>query len=253
LATTYPASNAGFLGWTKLAYGDLVSFLDGYVMTMVVMLDQALYPVIFMAYFDNIPGIDISEDVWLRFGLGVMFIGVSFIITVMGIDKVGMASNVFGLLTLTPFVIFVIVAIAYGNFDTSIWFQTEADYIDVPLYFSVVIWACCGYEYAGFLAADVRKPERTFPIAMGVTVLMMVGTYLIPVAVGIATFPPEQRSEITEGYYPIMANHLGIEEEGGRRKKEEEGRRSRRRRRRRKKKRKGHKNSYLPFLLLLFS
>jgi amino acid transporter len=59
----------------------------------------------------------------------------------------------------------------------------------VPLYLSVLLWATCGFEYSGFLAGDVDKPRRTFPI-------VMIGTYTSPpasvlvcvVAVRLATY-----------------------------------------------------------------
>jgi amino acid transporter len=208
LATSYPLSNSGFLGWTKRAFGDAVSFLDGYIMTLVVMIDQALYPVIFVSYVNNIEGV-YADDPWIRFGYCVVFIGLSFIIAMLGVGNVGIASNVFGILTLAPFLLFVIIGIAYGNPDTSIWFHKESDYVDLPLYLSVLIWACCGYEYAGFLAADVKNPGRTFPMAMTLVVVLMMGTYILPIAIGIATYPADLRTEITDGYYPVLADHLG--------------------------------------------
>jgi amino acid transporter len=104
----------------------------------------------------------------------------------------------------------------------------------VPLYLSVLLWATCGFEYSGFLAGDVDKPRRTFPIVMIGTYLsppasvracrgdtdggsrlvhpgsifLMIATYFFPIAMAIAI--AEDPSEITEGAYPALALEIGL-------------------------------------------
>ena len=109
--------------------------------------------------------------------------------------------QIFSALALLPFVIFFAAGFFSDRFDPHAWVETakgkaiastrpcaravgvancvffrlRPDEWDVPLYLSVLLWATCGFEYSGFLAGDVDKPRRTFPI-------VMIGTYRPPPA-----------------------------------------------------------------------
>ncbi len=72
----------------------------------------------------------------------------------------------------------------------------------------MLIWSTCGFEYSGFLAADVDKPHRTFPFAMIGVIALVVASYLLPIATAIAVAP--DWTQLTEGSYPDLAEHIGI-------------------------------------------
>jgi len=66
-------------------------------------------------------------------------------------------------------------------------------------------------------AAEVRDPNKNYPRAMVMSVLIMMITYLLPVSVAIAVSPPEQDENggwyvhtIAEGSYPFLADTLGF-------------------------------------------
>jgi amino acid transporter len=53
LATAMP-DPSGFLLWSRRAFGPFVSFLDAWIMIVVVIIDQALYPLIFVSYIETL-------------------------------------------------------------------------------------------------------------------------------------------------------------------------------------------------------
>lgn len=133
------------------------------------------------------------------------------IINLFGAAIVGNASSVLSVLTLFPFAIFTLFALISKEFEPKYWFDIEQEQEwNINLYISVLIWATCGYEYSGFLAENTERPQKTLPIVMGSTVVLMTLTYLIPIAMGIATYP--NLHEVSEGAYPIIANNLGFGE-----------------------------------------
>jgi amino acid transporter len=53
LATAMPDAS-GFLLWSRRAFGPFISFLDAWIMIVVVIIDQALYPLIFVSYIETL-------------------------------------------------------------------------------------------------------------------------------------------------------------------------------------------------------
>lgn len=151
---TAMTSKGGFLVWIREGWGDFMSILDACLVTFVVMLDQALYPIIYQGYINAlIPSLKFHFE---GYGFMVGFILLACIINLLGVGVVGHGSKIFSLLTLFPFVIFIILGFASGKFNAARWFSTEGEW-DVSLYLSVLLWANCGYEYSGFVASTLLK------------------------------------------------------------------------------------------------
>jgi amino acid transporter len=53
LATSMP-DPSGFLLWSRRAFGPFVSFIDAWIMIVVVIIDQSLYPLIFVSYIKTL-------------------------------------------------------------------------------------------------------------------------------------------------------------------------------------------------------
>lgn len=205
LATAMPDAS-GFLLWSRRAFGPFVSFLDAWIMIVVVIIDQALYPLIFVSYIETL----VELTWWQAYLINLGYILLCMIVNLLGVSTMGHFSKIFSALALLPFVIFVAAGFFSDRFDPHAWVETAKDEWDVPLYLSVLLWATCGFEYSGFLAGDVDKPRRTFPIVMIGSIFLMIATYFFPIAMAIAI--AEDPSEITEGAYPALALEIGLGE-----------------------------------------
>jgi amino acid transporter len=201
LGSSMPNSG-GFLLWIRRGLGDFLSYLDALIMVITIVIDLAVYPLIFISYTESL----IQFTSWEQYLLCVAFIILCLGINMFGAGSVGNSSKVFTLLTLIPFGILIVFASISPDFDPNRWMVTEGDW-DAGLYLSVLIWATCGYEYAGFLIGDVKNAKKTFPLAMASTVGLMTLTYLLPVGAIVAiTVDPTM---LSEGAYPIVAENLG--------------------------------------------
>jgi len=206
LATSMP-DPSGFLMWSNRAFGPFVSFLDAWIMVIVVIIDQSLYPLIFVAYLESL----VELTWWQAYLINLGYIFACMLINMLGMSTMGHFSKMFSAIALLPFVIFFAAGFASPSFTPDNWLiTTREDGWDVPLYLSVLLWATCGFEYSGFLAEDVDKPRRTFPIVMIVSIFMMISTYFFPIAMAIAI--AENFKDITEGAYPNLAQDIGLGE-----------------------------------------
>ncbi|KAL6063441.1 proline dehydrogenase [Balamuthia mandrillaris] len=205
LGSSLPSEH-GFLLWTKEAWGPFLSFIDGFILVVVVVIDQALYPVIFISYLSSIT----DFEGWEEYVISIGYIGFALLLNLLGAASVGNSSSILTMITLVPFGIFVVLGYSSDSFDFSRLLATSRDDgkpWDLALYLSVLVWATCGFEYSGFLAGDVKNPKRTFPMAMFGTVILMLLTYLMPMSTSIGV--ASSISEIKEGAYPKLAEELG--------------------------------------------
>lgn len=154
---TAMTSKGGFIVWIREGWGEFLSILDACLVTFIVMMDQALYPIIYQGYVKALmPNMTYFEG----YGFCVGFILLACIINLLGVGIVGHGSKVFSFLTLLPFIIFIILGFASGKFQPSKLISTEGTW-DISLYLSVLLWANCGYEYSGFVASTSQSGEYT--------------------------------------------------------------------------------------------
>jgi amino acid transporter len=205
LASAMP-SDSGFLCWGRRAWPPFIVFLDGWIMILIIIFDQALYPIIFVAYVQDL----IPMNWWQQYLVNLVYIAVCCIINLMGAKTMGTAAKIFTILALLPFVFFVFAGFGSSQFDPEHWFKTSnGQEWNLGLYLSVLVWATCGFEYSGFLAGDVENPRRTFPVTMFIAVVLMVSTYAFPIAIAIAT-SAELRMDVGQYSYPELALNLGL-------------------------------------------
>jgi len=62
----------------------------------------------------------------------------------------------------------------------------------------------------GFIAGEVKNPKKVFPTALGVSVLLAIATYSLPMSTSVATYPLANRTDITDGFYPELAANLNV-------------------------------------------
>ena len=90
--------------------------------------------------------------------------------------------------------------------ETVHWFARAA-VIDWPLLLSTLLWNTSGWDNAGCCAGEVIRPNRTYPRAMALTVVLVTAVYLLPVAVGVSA--DTQWANWQEGQFPKIAAAIG--------------------------------------------
>jgi len=185
----------GFVVWIQLAFGRFVSFQAGLWSCVCNILDKALYPVLFLDYLQGLltippDGGDITDEIsegfepWTRWFICVALITVVLALNLRGIEVVGKASYVFFFLTLLPFIIFCILAVPVA--DPKRWWEFGPSTMpnkgtSWPEFISLLMWHSSGWDNVGLLAAETINPQKTYPKAMVISLVLVTITYLIPV------------------------------------------------------------------------
>lgn len=130
-----------------------------------------------------------------------------------GIDVIGKGMTMLGVLTLLPFVILSVMGFYHGDVSRLLEVRHESSTstewdIDWPLLINVLFWNLNGFEGISVFAGEVSNPKRTYPIALGVSVILVICSYLIPLCASAAYAQPSWESW-NEGSFSDVALNVG--------------------------------------------
>ncbi|MBI1996519.1 MAG: APC family permease [Deltaproteobacteria bacterium] len=193
--------DGGYVVWVEKAFGRFWGFLEGWLSWLCSFADNALYPVMFVDYLAYLRGDMGLTERWL---IGAAMTASISWLNIRGIRLVGAASILFMLFVLAPFAVMVILGGA--QIRPSPWLA-QPPTVDWALLLSVVLWNTSGWDNAGCCAGEVDKPNRTYPRAMAISVLLVTLAYLLPVLVGVSI--DTEWANWKEGYFPKVAAQAG--------------------------------------------
>jgi amino acid transporter len=185
LSTTMP-EDGGYYVWVRRAMGPFWGFQEAWLSLAASIFDMAIYPTLFISYLARLwpaaGGGTLST--WIGIGLIVVCVGINLA----GIRLVGAGSLAMTLALLLPFAVVVVLALcchpqaaASGAASAP---PMKMNWVDGML---VVMWNYMGWDNASTIAGEVDRPQRTYPLAMLLSVLLVAATYVIPVAAAART------------------------------------------------------------------
>ena len=200
LSTAMP-EDGGYVVWVEKAFGRFWGFQEGWLSWLCSFADNALYPVMFVDYLAYLRGEMAPLERWL---IAATLVSVITWLNLRGIRLVGMLSVLFTGLVLAPFVVMLVIGLP--QVSPANWLQRTSS-TDWPLLLSVLLWNTSGFDNAGCCAGEVKAPNRAYPRAMALTVILVTAAYLLPLAVGTGIDTDWQQWK--EGYFPKIAAQIG--------------------------------------------
>ncbi|KAL1288681.1 probable polyamine transporter At1g31830 isoform X1 [Arachis hypogaea] len=203
MGTMFP-ENSGYVVWVSSALGDYWGFQQGWMKWLSGVIDNALYPVLFLDYLKSgIPAL----------GNGVPRVvatwGLTFVLTYLnyrGLTIVGWVAVFLGIFSLLPFVFMGLLAIP--DLKPSRWYVANVDDIDWNLYLNTLFWNLNYWDSISTLAGEVENPKKTLPKALFYALILVVLGYFLPLLVGTGAVPLN-RELWTDGYFSDIAMIVG--------------------------------------------
>ena len=192
LASAIPAQG-GYYVWVRRAMGPFWGFQEAWLSLASSIFDLAIYPTLFVAYLGRIfPG---ADQGWHGIALGALVILVCLIWNLAGGRAVGEGSLGMLILMIGPFAVLITTAILHwGKMGGAVAPQpiTHSGLIAGLL---VCMWNYMGYDNAATVAGEVENPQRTYPVGIILTMLLVAIDYSTPVfAMSRTGIGPEQWS-----------------------------------------------------------
>jgi amino acid transporter len=188
----------GYYIWVKRGMGPFWGFQEAWLSFAASIFDMAVYPTLFVQYLAHFwPGAMEGERAWM---IGIALIAICVAMNLWGIKPVGAGSLLMTLLILAPFVVVMAFA-ATPHFRGAA--HSEVVKMDLLGGVLVAMWNYMGWDNASTIAGEVDRPQRTYPLAMLASVLLVAITYILPIAAvsrtGIPADSWETGSWVTAG------------------------------------------------------
>jgi amino acid transporter len=180
LATAIP-EEGGFYIWVRRGMGRFWGFQETWLTLAGSVFEMALYPNLCISYIGQFaPGVVAGHRGLI---LGFAMIAICTVWNILGVRSVGEGSVWMNVALLVPFVALTILALGSGRFDGA------ASAAPIPLRHAdllggvlIAMWNYMGWDNLSTIAGEVEAPKRTYSRAMFGAVLLVIASYLIPVA-----------------------------------------------------------------------
>ncbi|CAM6126533.1 unnamed protein product [Calypogeia fissa] len=202
LATTFP-ENGGYVVWISAAFGPFWGFQEGWWKWLSGVIDNALYPVLFLDYLKRAMPI-FDGGPYRLIALVLITVGLTYL-NYRGLTIVGYTAVALTIFSLLPFCIMSIMAIPLIKPER--WLVMDLKGVNWRGYLNTLFWNLNYWDSASTLAGEVEEPKKTFPKALLWAVLLVVFAYLIPLIAGTGAVGGS--SEWDDGYFADIAMAIG--------------------------------------------
>lgn len=196
--------NSGYVVWVASALGPYWGFQQGWMKWLSGVIDNALYPVLFLDYLKS--GVPALGGGAPRTGAVLGLTALLTLLNYRGLTVVGWAAICLGVFSLLPFLVMGFISIP--KLRPARWLQVDLHNVDWNLYLNTLFWNLNYWDSISTLSGEIRNPGKTLPKALFYAVIFVVVGYLYPLLTGTGAVPLD-REQWTDGYFADIAKQLG--------------------------------------------
>jgi len=203
MGTMFP-ENGGYVVWVSAALGDYWGFQQGWMKWLSGVIDNALYPVLFLDYLKSVVPL-----VGHGFTRNLAVLGLTAALTYMnyrGLTIVGWVAVLLGVVSILPFAVMGLLALP--RLEPSRWLVCDLHNVNWGLYLNTLFWNLNYWDSISTLAGEVENPKRTLPKALFFAVIFVVCAYFFPLLAGTGAIPLNQELW-TDGYFADISKIIG--------------------------------------------
>ncbi len=159
-------------------HGRFWGYQEAWLSLVASVFDMAIYPTLFVGYLGHLaPSVTAhGRGIWI----GVALIAAASAWNLLGAKVVGGSSVLMAIVLLTPFAVLTVYAVFQRNPGAGQSIPLRS--VDFLGGIAVAMWNYMGWDDASPVAGEVERPQRTYPLAMAVTCLLVAATYVLPIA-----------------------------------------------------------------------
>jgi amino acid transporter len=218
----------GYYAWVKIGLGAFWGYMEGMISWVTSWLDTALYPVLFVDYLGTwFPALQRGNDVVFSMWDGAFSLDLHWLTAVAfmvplgylnarGAKVVGDTSVAFLFIILAPFV--VLTAMGLYHWATTTGVEPLQPFVAPGLSprqaagagVAIVIWNYIGFDAVSTVGGEIENPKRTYPIALLVSLPLIMLTYILPMLGALASGIHDGDTSLWDnGDFAIAGHALG--------------------------------------------
>lgn len=188
LAAMFPHSGGPYV-YLREAYGRPLAFLFGWIWLITTALAWAAQSLVFVEYLGTFVPIGPAATHWIAAGLIVLFAAAHYRSVRLGalFQNVSTAAKIIAIVGLAV-AIFALAPHAAGT-TTVAASSSSLKWTGIGVGLVTVLWAYDGWENLTTLAGEMRRPQRTLPLALVGGTLIVIAIYLIINAAYLRALP----------------------------------------------------------------
>ena len=170
----------GYYAWVRRALGNFWGFQEAWLSLVASIFDMAIYPTLFVAYLTRMfPWFQENNRGWW---VALAVVIACALLNIAGVKVVSLTSLWLFLALSAPFVAIVLLApFKLGALANAVTKPTTST-VDILGGLLICMWNYMGWDNASTIAAEVERPQRTYPRAMLVAVCIVAVSYVLPFA-----------------------------------------------------------------------
>jgi len=170
----------GYYAWVRRAMGNFWGFQEAWLSLVASIFDMAIYPTLFVAYLTRMFPWFQANHRGVLVALGVVVVCAA--LNIAGVKVVSTTSLWLFFLLSAPFAaIFVLAPFKIGALASAVTKPTTSN-VDILGGLLICMWNYMGWDNASTIAAEVERPQRTYPRAMLWAVAIVALSYILPFA-----------------------------------------------------------------------
>src|SRR5277367_6395420 len=173
-------SEGGYYAWVRRAMGNFWGFQEAWLSLVASIFDMAIYPTLFVAYLTRMfPYFQQGNRGWW---VALAVVIACAVLNIAGVKVVSLTSLWLFFALTAPFVAIVVLApFKIGALANAVTKPTTST-VDILGGLLICMWNYMGWDKASTIATEVEKPQRTYPRAMSVAVVIVALSYVLPFA-----------------------------------------------------------------------
>ena len=204
LAALFPKAAAEYVFVKNAFKSEFIGFIIGWLTAITSMIVAATVALGFGGYFAQFFDIPITVS-------AILLLGVLSFVNFIGIKQSAWMNTIFALVTIAGLMIIIFLGFTFeGN--------ESVDYLDAPngitgimLAFVLIFFAFIGFEDMANVAEEVKKPKKTLPRAIILSVVITAIIYILVSLSSVRILHWEELSQSTAPLADVAAKGLGLE------------------------------------------
>ena len=197
LATSIP-EEGGFYIWVRRGLGPFWGYQETWLSLAGSVFEMALYPNLFVDYIGQLAPSLVAGHRGLALGFGM--IALCTLWNLVGSRAVGRGSVLLNIALLSPFA--VLIAFALFHAHARIPRATPLHHADLLGGILIAMWNYMGWDNMSTVAGEVENPQRTYSRTMLGALILVIATYLAPVA-AVARTGLDPNAWVTGGWVDV--------------------------------------------------
>ncbi|KAL0695917.1 hypothetical protein Bca4012_063097 [Brassica carinata] len=203
MSTMFPV-NGGFVVWVSSALGPFWGFQVGWMKWLCGVIDNALYPVLFLDYLKS--AIPVLSTGLPRVASILILTLLLTYLNYRGLTIVGWTAVLMGVFSMLPFGVMSLISIP--KLQPSRWLVMDIGDVNWNLYLNTLFWNLNYWDSVSTLAGEVANPKQTLPKALCYGVIFVALSNFLPILSGTGAIPLN-RELWTDGYLAEVAGTIG--------------------------------------------